>query len=190
MKHTNCCLFALLLGAFCQLHAQGDQDAGQKAWMAYMTPGPIHQMIAKSDGDWKGDVSMWMAPGAPPTKSTADCTNKMIMGGRYQESKYKGTMMGMPFEGMGLMAYDNARKVFLSSWIDNMGTGMMNMEGVWDDNTKSITFTGKSVDPMTGKDMDFKEVFKLIDDNTQEMAMYTQMNGQEFKTMEIRLTRK
>jgi hypothetical protein len=196
MKHTNFCLFvnfclfALLSGAFSQLHAQGDDAAGQKAWMAYMTPGPVHQMVAKSDGDWKADVTMWMAPGAQPTKSSADCTNKMILGGRYQESKYKGTMMGMPFEGMGLMAYDNAKKIFISSWVDNMGTGMMNLEGKWDDNSKSITFLGKSVDPMTGKDMDIRQVLKIIDDNTQELDMYVPMNGQDFKTMEIKLTRK
>jgi hypothetical protein len=71
-----------------------------------------------------------------------------------------------------------------------MGTGMMNLEGPWDDNSKSITLLGKSVDPMTGKDMNVRQVLKMIDDNTQQMEMYMQMNGQEFKTMEIRLTRK
>ena len=189
MKYINFCLLALLLGAFSQLQAQGDA-AGQKAWMAYMTPGPIHQMLAKSDGDWKADVTIWMAPGAPPTTNTATCTNKMILGGRYQETKYSGSMMGMPFEGMGLLAYDNAKKVFITSWIDNMGTGIMTLEGPWDDNSKSITFLGKSVDPMTGKDMNVRQVFKIIDDNSQELEMYTLMNGQDFKTMEIKLTRK
>ena len=188
MKHTYCCLLAMLLLAFSQLKAQ--TEAEQKAWMAYMTPGTVHQMVAKSDGDWKADVSMWMAPGAPATKSTATCTNKMILGGRYQETKYTGTMMGMPFEGRGLLAYDNAKKVFISTWVDNMGTGLMTLEGPWDDNTKSINFTGKSVDPTTGKDMNIREVFKWIDDNNQQMEMYMQMNGQEVKTMEIKLARK
>ncbi|HEX9510261.1 MAG TPA: DUF1579 domain-containing protein [Puia sp.] len=189
MKYTNFCLFALLLGAFSQLRAQGD-DAAQKAWMAYMTPGPVHKMVAKSDGEWKADLTMWMAPGAAPTTSTASCTNKMILGGRYQESKYTGTFMGMPFEGVGMLAYDNAKKVFVSSWVDNMGTGMMTLEGPWDDNSKSVTLLGKSVDPMTGKDMNVRQVFKIIDDNAQQLDMYMQMNGQEFKTMEIKLTRK
>jgi hypothetical protein len=190
MKHTNFCLFALLLGAFSQVRAQGNDAAAQKAWMDYMTPGPVHQMVAKSDGNWKADVTLWMAPGATPTTNTADCTNKMILGGRYQESKFTGNMMGMPFEGLGLLAYDNGKKLFISSWIDNMGTGMMHLEGPWDDKSKSITFLGKEVDPTTGKDMNVREVFKFISDNSQEMEMYIQMNGQEFKTMEIKLTRK
>ncbi|MBK9333372.1 MAG: DUF1579 family protein [Ignavibacteria bacterium] len=30
------------------------------------------------------------------------------MGGRYQQGKHTGDMMGMPFEGMSLLGYDNA----------------------------------------------------------------------------------
>jgi hypothetical protein len=30
------------------------------------------------------------------------------------------------------------KKMFSSSWVDNMGTGIMNMEGTWDEATKSI----------------------------------------------------
>jgi len=37
--------------------------------------------------------------------------------------------------------------------------------------------------------MDVRQVFKWIDDNSQQMEMYMQMNGQEVKTMEIKLTR-
>ncbi len=44
------------------------------------------------------------------------------------------------FEGMSLMGYDNAKKVFMSSWVDNMGSGIMQMEGTWDPNTKTINF--------------------------------------------------
>ena len=31
--------------------------------------------------------------------------------------------MGMPFNGLSLEGYDNAKKEFTSIWIDNMGTG-------------------------------------------------------------------
>ena len=160
-----------------------------KAWTDYMTPGDVHKMIAKWDGKWKEDVTMWMQPGAPPTKSTATCVNKMVLGGRYQQSQHTGTMMGKPFEGMGTLAYDNARKMLISTWVDNMGTGIMYMEGTWDPASKSATFKGKSPDPTTGKEMDIKQVFTAVDDNTQKLEMFMTQEGQEFKTMEIMLTR-
>lgn len=166
------------------------QSAEEKAWMEYMTPGAIHQMIAKSDGEWSFDMSMWMAPNTAPTSSTGTTVNKMVLGGRYQESVHKGTLMGMPFEGHSLLAYDNAKKIFQNTWVDNMGTGIMKMEGTWDDATKSITLTGTTVDPSTGKDMNVREVFKMVDDDHQTMEMYMNHNGQEFKTMEIKYTRK
>ena len=78
---ASCCTIFLLI--ICgQLMAQ--DDAASKAWMAYMTPGEMHQMLAKDDGEWNEEITMWMAPGAPPSKSTATAVNKMIMGGRYQ----------------------------------------------------------------------------------------------------------
>ena len=97
----------------------------------------------------------------------------------------------MPFEGMSLLAFDNAKKVFVSNWIDNMGTGMMMMEGKWDDKTKSISFSGKTVDPMTGKETEAKETFTIVDDNTQVMVMYApNPDGKGmFKTMEIKFKR-
>jgi hypothetical protein len=179
----------LLLASGIPLHAQMD-EASQKAWMEYSTPGDVHKMMAKSDGQWKGDVTWWMAPGQQPMHSTTTSTNTMIMGGRYQQSIDKGDMMGMPFEGMNILGYDNAKKMFVSTWVDNMGTGMMNMEGTWDEATKSVTMKGKSYDPMTKKAMNIRQVFKYIDDNNQMLEMYMIMpEGKEFKSMEIKYTR-
>jgi len=177
----------LSLSTTSRAQTQSDEE---KAWMAYMTPGDIHQMLAKAEGEWSFDMTMWMKPDAPPTTSTGTTVNRMILGGRYQESIHKSTFMGMPFEGHGLLAYDNAKRIFQSSWVDNMGTGIMNTEGTWDEGTKSITFKGKSVDPMTGKDMDIKEIFRMVDDNHHVMEMYMVNDGNEFKTMEIKFTRK
>jgi hypothetical protein len=167
-----------------------DSATMMKNWEAYMTPGDMHTMLAKSAGTWASDITMFN-PGAPPSTSTGTAVNKMIMGGRYLEGTNTGNMMGMPFEGRSITAYDNAKKVFINSWIDNMGTGIMNMEGTWDDATKSINFKGKGMDPMTMKESDYKETFKMVDDNTQMMEMYGPgPDGKEAKMMEIKFTRK
>ncbi|MHA4807187.1 DUF1579 domain-containing protein [Flavitalea flava] len=191
MKRTTVYAIVLLMAPFCQLNAQGDQQEAQKKWMEYMTPGPVHQMLAKADGEWNAAISLWMAPGAPVVQSTGTCTNRMLMGGRYQESKYSNAMvMGMPFEGTGWLAYDNAKKEFVSSWIDNMGSGMLVQKGTWDAGTKTINFSGKMMDPMSGKEIEVRQTLQWIDDNHQKMEMFTQMGGKEFKTMEIGLARK
>ncbi len=177
-----------LLSSSQLLFAQMDEGA-QKAWMDYMTPGKMHENLAKANGVWKGDVTWWMAPGQPPQQATATANNTMIMGGRYQKSEHKGMMMGMPFEGMSLVGYDNATKKFQNIWIDNMGTGIMVMEGTWDDAANAVNLHGTMVDPISGKEMKVREVFKFIDDNNQLLEMYNTVEGKEFKSMEIKFTR-
>ena len=190
MKHLTLTLCAIFITAiYSNMAAQSEAD--MKALMDYMTPGDVHKMLAKSDGEWNEDISMWISPGAPLQKSTATCTNKMIMGGRYQVSNHSGNMMGMPFEGMSTVAYDNAKKSFVTTWVDNMGTGIMVLEGKWDDNTKTLNLKGKQTDPTTGKEIMVRETFQIIDDDKQKMEMFmTPAGSKEYKSMEIVLTRK
>lgn len=168
-----------------------DSATMMKNWQEYMTPGDMHKMMASWDGTWEGDVTMTMMPGAPEQKSKSTAVNKMIMNGLYQQSSHSGDMMGMPFSGQSTVGFDVHRKEFVSTWIDNMGSGIMVLKGPWDPATKTITLTGKMVDPGTKMDSDVRETFTIIDDNTQEMKMFAPgPDGKEFQTMNIRYTRK
>lgn len=167
-----------------------DSATMAKNWQDYMTPGEEHKMMAKWDGTWTGEVTMWM-PGAPEQKSTSTAENKMIMNGLYQQSTHTGDMMGMPFNGISIVGFDVHKKEFISSWIDNMGSGIMVLKGPWDAATKTITLKGTMTDPGTKGDCEIRETFKIIDDNNQEMEMFLKMpDGSEMKTMNIKYTRK
>jgi hypothetical protein len=167
-----------------------DSAAKMKAWMDYMTPGDMHQWMASTDGNWTVETESWMEEGKPSVKSTGSMVNKMIMGGRYQQQMFSGEMMGQPFEGMGLLAYDNAKKTFVSTWLDNMGTGIMHMEGKMDEATKTINFEGSMTDASTGKDCKMREVVQFPDEKTQHFAMYAEADGREMKVMEMKMTKK
>ena len=168
-----------------------DSATAMKTMMEVGTPGPEQALLAESDGSWKAETTMWMEPDSPPMTSTGTVINKMIMGGRYQEMTFKGDMMGMQFHGSSIIGYDKARKVWTSSWIDNMSTGIMNMDGVMDEATKTITYTGKMLCPANGQMCDTKEIVKMIDSKTQIMEMYgpDMKTGKSYKNMEIKLTR-
>jgi hypothetical protein len=167
-----------------------DSATMMKNWQSFMTPGAMHQKMAKWDGKWDSDITLWMAPGAPPQKTKSTALNKMVMNGLYQESTHSGNMMGMPFNGKGTLGYDNLRNVFVSTWIDNMGSGIMYLEGPMDETGKIIMLKGKMTDPGTGYMTDVRETMTLKDDNTQVMEMFVAMpGGKEMKTMEIKFTR-
>ena len=74
--------------------------------MEYGTPGPMHAMMASWDGTWNGDMTMWNYEGGPSEKSSGTAVNSMILGGKYQITTHTGNMMGMPFEGSSITAFD------------------------------------------------------------------------------------
>lgn len=166
-----------------------DSAAMMKAWIDYSTPGEMQKWLAAQDGKWKGEMTSY-ENGKAGAKEELTQENKMVMGGRYQESTVKGKMMGMDFEGHSLMGYDNAKKKFVCSWIDNMGTGIMMTEGTYNQADKTLEMKGLMTDPTSGKDTPVRQVYHMTDDKTQVMEMYCEMGGKESKTMEIKLTKK
>ena len=162
---------------------QEQMEAMQKA----MTPGEMHKAIAKLAGDWTFTNTMWMAPGQPPVESTGTMHAEKILGGRYVQSVWKGSMMGQEFEGHATEGYDNVAQQYVSTWVDNMGTGIMVSTGTCDAGGKKCTSTGSFSDPMTGGQSTMKSVITWIDDNSFKNEMYGKdpASGQEYKMMEI-----
>jgi hypothetical protein len=168
--------------------AQNEEE--MQVWMEYMTPGPLHEWMAKSEGDWTYEGKFWMDPAGEPTISSGTMTSEMLLGGRYLQQKHYGSMMGMPFEGINIVAYDNAKNLFISTWIDNMGTGIMIAEGPYNESDKSIKLEGTYFDPMTKSNKIFREILRTIDDNNQMLEMYMVEGDEEFKNMELLFTKK
>ncbi|HEV7781865.1 MAG TPA: DUF1579 domain-containing protein [Chitinophagaceae bacterium] len=168
-----------------------DSAMMEKVWKENMTVGEQHKLLAKTSGNWTGDVSMWMGEGAPPVKSTTTSTSKTIYNGLYVQATDAGDMMGMPFEGTSTMGYDNLKKEFFCSWIDNMGSGLLVTRGAWDEANKKITLTGIST-CMNGQQGEIKQVYIMTDDDHHIMEMYSPdpATGKQYKNMEIKYTRK
>ncbi|MEE8136808.1 MAG: DUF1579 domain-containing protein [Thermodesulfobacteriota bacterium] len=159
-------------------------------WQEYATPSEGHKVMEQLVGNWDYSLKYWTSPHAPPEQSTGTNDIKWILGNRFLEMDVKGTSMGQPFQGMGIIGYDNAKKEYVNTWIDTMGTGMMNATGSYNAETKTMTEKGTFTDPMTGE-QSFKGVTKFIDDNRFNYEMYiSNPDGTEFRNMEINYTRK
>lgn len=167
-----------------------DSAAEMKAWTEYATPGSLHKMMAEETGTWNCDMTFWMESNAKPEKATSTAHIKMILGGRYQETNFQGTMMGQPFEGKSTLGYNNASKEYTTTFIDNMGTGMMVGIGKYDEKTKSMEFKGNMVNPANGKKTPYREIYTIADATTRKIEMFDTKNGKEYKSMEIVMKKK
>jgi hypothetical protein len=157
-----------------------------------------HKLLADSDGSWTYTVTMWPSPGAPPMKSNGTAVRKSIMGGRFFQMDVSGSMK-MPgadgkmkdfeFKGHGMEGYDNVKKKFVGTWMDNMGTGIMMSEGDYDPASKTFTYNSE-VEMIPGMKTKVREVLKMTDKNHMTFEWYEDRGGQDVKTMQIDYTRK
>ena len=158
-----------------------------------------HRLLSSLDGNWNFTIKTWMNPdpNAKPQESNGTATRKTVMGGRYvmmdvngrmQMPGEDGKMKDVQFKGMGLEGYDNMKKKFVSSWIDNIGTGIQSSEGTYDPATKTLTYTSE-MEPLPGMKSQTRELIKIADNNHMTLEWYENHGGQEKKTMEINYTR-
>lgn len=175
-----------------------DESEMMAMMMELARPGENHKLLAAGVGAWDYKVKFWLNPDNPPVESGGTSVARTVMDGRYVITDHTGKMQ-MPgpdgamkdaaFIGMSIEGYDNARKKFVSSWIDNMGTGIMHSEGTYDADSKSFTYLGE-YEPMPGMKTKIRQVLKVIDKDHRAMEFFEDRGGKQIKTMEIGYARK
>ena len=161
-----------------------------KAWEANMTPGEPHTWLASMNGHWDATVKMWMDPSQPPEISKATTHNEMILDGLYQRSQHTGTMMGRPFGGESMTGYDNFKKQFIATWVDNFGSSIMVLTGQYHPDKNTLVLHGSMADPASGQDMSVKEVLTITSKDSYKFEMFMLIGDQEIKNLEISYSRK
>ena len=183
--------------------AKTDQKKSNESEMMAMMmemakPGEAHKQMQGMVGTWSYRTKWWMSPDSPPSESSGTSVTRSVMDGRYLISEHtgkfqmpgaEGKMMDMEFKGMAVEGYDNAKKKYVASWIDNMGTGIMNLEGTYDPAAKALTYYAE-YEPMPGMKMKIREVITKSDNDHHTMEFFEDRGGKEVKTMQIEYIRK
>ena len=169
--------------------AAADEKAMMEKWVQVATPGAGHKWLEPLIGTWDAKITVWMAPGAPPQESTGSSESKWVLGGRFVEQRYEGAFMGQPFSGVGYTGYDNYKKKYVATWMDSMGTMVMVSQG--DAAGQILSMTSTIDDVIAAKPIDVKTELKILGADQHSMEMWgPDPTGKQFKTMEIRYTRK
>lgn len=162
-----------------------------EALTKYGTPGPMHEMMAKWDGEWTAVSTSYWDPTKPPEKSTGKATNWMFMDGRFQMQKYEGEWSGQKYEGLGIMGYDIYHEEFVSVWMDNMSTMLMLMTGNFNEDMTELVMEGTMDDFLTGeKDKLYRTITKIVSDDEHLFEMWEPgLDGEWFKSFDMVYTR-
>jgi hypothetical protein len=185
-------LLAAVMPSFSQEQQEmsAEDAAKMEAWTKAATPNENHQRLAERVGTWSFTSRWWSKPGEQPMESKGTSTFEMILGGRYLREKVKSEWMGQPFEGEGCTGYDNLKQAYVSTWVDNMGTGVMTSEGKWDAAAKTYTWQGEYMDAVTGQPKKIRMVEKIESPDKHTVEFFDKgPDGKEFKSMELVYTR-
>ncbi len=156
------------------------------------SPGPMHQLLARLEGDWKYESTLWNTPGASPMVVGGDAEKRMILGGRFLEENHRGTFMGQTAEGRNTTGWDNLAKQFVGTWIDNASTGIITTRGKLDADGQSIVLEAEILNPMTERRDKLQLIYRIQDADHHSFEYWVKgVKGQpDHKHMEIRYTRK
>ncbi len=100
--------------------------------------------------------------------------------------EHKGTMMGQPYEGIGMTGYDNYRNMYFSSWCSNMQTNMLTMAGMRHPKTGVFTYYGEMDEPalkVVGRTV--KYVTSIIDKDHYVFDIIDLHAGDDYKVVQI-----
>lgn len=165
-----------------------DPEAMQQMMAEAAKVGPEHEVLKHAVGKWKTETTLYCPTLQKPERSEGTAVFKLLLGGRFLEEHFNGTVQGKPYRGMGLVGYDNVKKKYTGVWLDTMSTAIMHTEGTFDEDTNTMTEIGEMDSPIGPLRM--KMVTKPVDENKFIFTMYMlQPDGGESKTMEIVYTR-
>lgn len=163
-----------------------------EACMVAGMPGEQHKWLAKNTGVWQGKSQMWMGPGMEPVAGQCTTTITSLYDGRYFKTEFSGNTPGMgPFQGSGILGFDNVSQKFVATWIDSHGSGIMNGTGEASKDWKTLTVTYSYNCPINKKVATMREVQTSESENsmTFELFMNDPKSGKEFKMMHVDYTR-
>jgi hypothetical protein len=173
----------LLLGSLSPAKAQ--EGAGPPT----AKPTAEHKLLAHDEGTWDATVKSFMGgPDAEPTVSKGVEVNTVLPGGLWLLSKFTGDFGGLAFEGHGQFGYDPLKKKYIGSWIDSMTPTLSVLEGSYDAKTKTMTYVGDGVDPVTKAKYTQRMVTRTNNDGTRSFTLYMKFDegdGKSMKMMEV-----
>jgi hypothetical protein len=150
-----------------------------------------HAVLKEGVGTWDYVMKFRMGPDAPEQEIKGVETVTML-GDFWAIFDLKtDDFMGMKWHGHGTLGYDEEKKKYIGTFIENMGPHRMLGEGTMDATGKVLTMIWDGIDHETGKPGKMKEVSERKDKDSGTMTM-TKIgsDGKESPMFTITYTRK
>jgi len=166
------------------------QSSPQAAGASDLTqPGAEHSQLMKLVGSWDVTFTQWTKDDEPEKEAQGTAVITALYDGRYIREEYSSDFAGKPFMGTGTTGYDRAGKHFVTTWYDNMGTGIAYLTGTPTRESKEIVYHGTMMSPQQQHEVQLRHVVSCESDNRFTVTMFNRSDGAERKVMLLTYTR-
>lgn len=167
-----------------------EQVASATAMVKAWTPGEAHARLAQLAGEWTFTSKLWVVPGREPELSSGTASAVMLLGGRYLQTTIRGRLTGLPYEGVGVRAFDNTTGQHQSVWMDNLSSMLLCMTGSYDATARAYTMRGEVADLADpAARVAVREVLTVVDADTHRLEMFETRGAETFRRLEFVFTR-
>jgi hypothetical protein len=159
--------------------------AGAQDEMPIQKPTEQHKKLRADVGTWEATIKTFAGPDGAATESKGTEINRMMPGGLWLVSDFRGEFAGMPFRGHGVTGYDVHKKKYVGTWVDSMSSSVMVIEGDYDADGKVLVMEGTTPNPADGSPIPVRLVSTSTGDDTRVFTMNMKMGDEYVKMMEM-----
>ena len=161
-----------------------------KQWAELSQPGVSHKLLDIFVGKWDVKITYWNSPRSQGHQSSGKSDFNWILGGRFLRENFSGQIAGEKFEGMGLMAYDNAERAFKTVWLDSLNTTIATAAGRYSPDSNEFNFTSEVYDPLIGKNKTIRSILRIKSPDSYVFTMFDRSpEGRDYISFETQYSR-
>ena len=150
------------------------------------------EVFQRHAGTWDSAFAKFMfGPNDTPIHTKGVETNKVLEGGLWLVMDQRYEYPGGVYEGWGMFGYDPQKNKYIGSWVDTTNSHLNSSEGMYDEDTHTLTLIADGVDPTTGRLSQVKQVITHTDPDTKVFSVYKRDgDGNDIKLLEVEAHRR
>lgn len=172
-----------------------DMAAAMEACAAAQKMGEPHERLKHFVGEWNTVTKVWMMPGMDPMTSTGTSKITSVLDGRFIQEELKSSMMGQPYNGIGMQGYNTVHNVYEATWASSVDNHIYTMRGTAqpdkDGKFTVFNFYGEMDEPMMnmiGRMINYRTT--ILSKDKHRFEIFDLAAGPDYKVIEIEYTRK
>lgn len=138
----------------------------QAAMLRANTPAEAHARLGALEGTWTQEVRIRPAHGAEVTVLEGTAENRMILGGRFLESRARSGEGAFATEALTLTGVDLRSDEYVTVGFDTWGTYFVTGRGHYDPAARQADMPGTDANPLLGHTQEYRFELQWLDADT------------------------